>query len=160
MKTISSGKLNKIISDGREMQSKSEKFLADNPNVVIPYPEPAKLPWEISPVQSPLSNRDAGGGMYRVRSGKHKGATIIASAGVYEDAHLWYHVSIAREDRIPSYDDLAFLKEHFLGRDCWAIQVFVPTKEHVNIHPNALHLWHCITGVRPFPLFDCGVGSV
>ena len=160
MKTIDSSKLNKIISAGHDIQAKAEQLLADNPGVTIPYPEPAKLPWVVSPVQMPLNNRDPGGGMYRVRSGKHAGAAIIASAGVYEDEQLWYHVSISRKNRVPSYEDLAFLKEHFVGPSRWAIQLFVPTKEHINIHPNALHLWHCVTADRPFPLFDCGVGSI
>lgn len=157
MRTID---LEKIKTASQEQHTKTMQFLYANCDIEIPYPDLAKLPWEVIPVQRPLSNRDPGGAAYRVRSGKHAGAVIIASAGLYEDEQLWYHASISRKGSTPDYADLAFLKEHFIGEDRWAIQVFVPKDEHVNIHGHALHLWHCITAERPFPRFDRGVGSI
>lgn len=57
----------------------------------------------------------------------------------------WLHVSVSREDRTPSYEDLHLVKRLFIGdhRDC--VQYFPPRSEHVNVHPFCLHLWHCLT---------------
>jgi hypothetical protein len=38
------------------------------------------------------------------------------------------------------------VKAIFIGRDKEALQVLPPESEHVNIHPNCMHLWHCRDG--------------
>lgn len=53
----------------------------------------------------------------------------------------WLHLSLSAPDRLPSYDDLVRAKEDFLRPDVRAIQIFPPRSEHVNLHPNCLHLW-------------------
>ena len=134
-------------------------FLKNNPKITIPYPVASKLPLNVAPWQEPESDRDLSGAAYRIVSGKQEGMTVIVSPNIF-DNQLWYHASISHTERMPTYADLCFLKKWFIGPDRWAIQVFVPEDEHVNIHTNALHLWHCITGDRPFPRFDCGLGSI
>lgn len=76
-----------------------------------------------------------------------------------QDGKRWFHVSISRRDRLPSYFDLCDVKTAFLGEDALALLLFVPKVEHVNIHPNCLHLWSCADG-RPTPDFTWGMNSI
>ncbi|GEM_PF-2959807 len=50
------------------------------------------------------------------------------------------HVSISREDRYPSWEEILEVKEHFFGDvDCMMV---MPKKEdYVNIHRNCFHVW-------------------
>lgn len=120
--------------------------------IALPFPASKLLPWGVDAVQQPI---DSAGGLWRTSSAckKRAGLAIIASVELREDDQLWYHVSFSRRDRVPSYADSVWVKEIWLG-DRWAIQCFVPKAEHVNIHPNCLHLWHSLTSDRPFPNFN------
>ena len=53
----------------------------------------------------------------------------------------WRHVSIRREDRMPSYRELKAMRARFFPADAEVIQVFPPEEEFVNQHPYCLHLW-------------------
>lgn len=81
--------------------------------------------------------------------------TVIVSGAVEQDGKRWLHVSTARPDRLPSYDDMVTVKEMFIGREAHAISVMPPRAEHVNIHVHCLHLWHCLDG-SPLPDFTRG----
>lgn len=78
---------------------------------------------------------------------------IVDSIRIIEGL-LWYHVSLTRsDDRMPTYDDLCWLKEHWLGDDKWAIQVFPSKDQHVSDHPRCLHLWSCMEDGFKLPDF-------
>lgn len=82
---------------------------------------------------------------------------VIASAAHYnQDNREWLHVSMSRENRVPSYEDMKRVKEIFIGNDKSAIQVFPKVSDHVNIHPFCLHLWCPLTGPQPWPDFGEG----
>ncbi len=53
----------------------------------------------------------------------------------------WRHLSLSRQDRVPSYDDLTKVKSAFAGDHRAAVMVLPKKEEHINIHPNCLHLW-------------------
>lgn len=119
--------------------------------IVAPYPKLKDLPYGVSVDQ--VSTTSAGGTwMVGQACKKRAGLRIMASVELRSDDNLWYHISFSRGDRIPSYADSAWIARHWLGNR-WAIQCFMPEEEHVNIHPNCLHLWHSLTGDRPFPDF-------
>lgn len=84
------------------------------------------------------------------------GLRVIASTAPHEDGRDWLHVSISREKRLPSYDDLKYVKSVIVGNDRWAAQFFPPASEHVNIHQFCLHLWTPLTGTLPWPNFGDG----
>jgi hypothetical protein len=86
-------------------------------------------------------------------------ASIIISCGDQLDGNEWVHASIARVDRMPSYDDLKLLHAAVFG-DGWAYQVFAPPSDHVNIHSQALHLWGRLDGKPALPDFTYGTGSI
>jgi hypothetical protein len=84
------------------------------------------------------------------------GLRVIATEsehGDYADESVWLHVSVSRANQLPSYEDLVTVKEIFIGCDAKAIMVFPPRDKHVNIHPNCLHLFSCLTG-DPLPEFS------
>lgn len=83
---------------------------------------------------------------------QHKtGLRVIASHGLYEGKR-WMHVSVSDEGRLPTYDEMCFIKKEVIGADKKAIQVHPPEAEHVNIHPYCLHLWSPL-GHDPLPDF-------
>lgn len=88
-----------------------------------------------------------------------KGLTVILSVAKELDGFLWLHVSVAHRDRLPTYEELKLAKALFIGREKQAIQVFAPESKHVNLHPNCLHLWHCLNG-QPLPDFTRGGKSL
>jgi len=83
---------------------------------------------------------------------RDESSSVIASAWDEDDGVTWIHASIARDDRIPNYDELALLHRAVFG-DRWAYQVFAPADHHINIHSNALHLWGRADGVPMLPNF-------
>lgn len=86
---------------------------------------------------------------------REPGASIIVSVGPVgfgPDQREWIHASISRDDRMPSYDDLALL-HRAVFRDGWAYQVFAPSEHHVNLHAHALHLWGLVDGSAVLPNF-------
>jgi hypothetical protein len=53
----------------------------------------------------------------------------------------WDHVSVSLENRIPFWDEMDYVKRMFFKPHEIAVQYHVAEKDHVNIHPNCLHLW-------------------
>lgn len=71
---------------------------------------------------------------------------VIASAG-----EGWEHVSVARTDRCPIWDEMDRIKRLFFKDDETVMQLHVPATEHINCHPHCLHLWRPIYGKIPRP---------
>lgn len=76
------------------------------------------------------------------------------------DGELWAHLSMSvmrrGHERTPTWTELRWCKEYFLG-DRKAIQVLPPRAEYVNINPHVLHLYTCLER-DPLPDFR-GVDS-
>lgn len=53
----------------------------------------------------------------------------------------WDHVSVSRDDRCPTWDEMCWIKDTFF-KDAEVVMQLHPAKEHyVNYHPFCLHLW-------------------
>lgn len=63
----------------------------------------------------------------------------------------WDHVSVSRQNRPPNWAEMSFVKRLFFGESETAMQLHVPVEDHVNLHPNTLHLWrpHDVEIPRP-----------
>lgn len=61
---------------------------------------------------------------------------IIASSGME-----WDHVSVSRKNRCPNWTELEHVKRLFFCDDETAMQLHVPSTDHISVHPNCLHLW-------------------
>ena len=84
---------------------------------------------------------------------------VTGSIGHYGDDKDWLHLSMSHPRRMPTYDDLVYLKKHWAGEDRKCIMVFPPKNEHVNIHPFCLHLYCCLGG-DPLPDFTLGLKTI
>lgn len=90
------------------------------------------------------------------------GSIIVSemSGSLYGDDPdvMWLHASMAyvlgRD--VPSYAEIATLKEAVFGPNRYAYMVFASEKDHVNHHVNALHLYGRRDGARVLPDFRIG----
>lgn len=85
------------------------------------------------------------------RGGDH-GSLIVTQSDYPDEPVEWLHASIAWADRLPTYDELGLVHRAIFGRKRYAYQVFAPESAHVNIHPNALHLWGRVDGRPALPM--------
>lgn len=68
---------------------------------------------------------------------------------------VWEHVSVSSKFGIPMWIEMAWVKEQFFNDDEWVVE-FHPAKiDHINIHPNVLHLWRCPSAQFPVPPKEC-----
>ena len=61
---------------------------------------------------------------------------VIASTG-----EGWDHVSVSLAKRCPNWYEMDHVKQMFFRDDETAMQLHVPTSDHISHHPNCLHLW-------------------
>lgn len=80
------------------------------------------------------------------------GTTSIIVTAAEMDGVEYIHASIADSEMLPQYADLVQIHRAVFG-DGYAYQVFAPRAQHVNIHPNALHLWGRADGAAALPEF-------
>ena len=71
---------------------------------------------------------------------------VIAS-----DEGGWQHVSVSREDRVPTWDEMCEVKDMFFGPDVWVMQFHPAASDYVNYHKNCLHLWRPTGAAFPTP---------
>jgi hypothetical protein len=71
---------------------------------------------------------------------------VILSIERLPDGREYQHVSVSREDRYPTWEELLEIKSEFMGDDVEAYQVLPRESEYVNVHPNCFHLWRCLVG--------------
>lgn len=77
-----------------------------------------------------------------------EGLSVICSIAFEEDGRHWMHVSVARPDRMPTWEEYVRVKEAFVGVERFAYQVVPPRSEHVNIHPFCLHMFALVNDHR------------
>lgn len=53
----------------------------------------------------------------------------------------WDHVSMSFRNRVPSWDEMCWLKDAFFDEDEVVIQFHPAKKDYINTHPYCLHLW-------------------
>jgi hypothetical protein len=86
---------------------------------------------------------DHEGGFFYIPSKKLR---IIASTGAG-----WDHVSVSREDRCPTWDEMNLVKELFFKEDETAIQIHPPASSYKNFMRYCLHLWRPQQAIVPLP---------
>lgn len=93
---------------------------------------------------------DGGNGIIRLPRENKAGytkATIVWSWGAG-----WEHVSVAPlNGRMPTWNDMCFIKDLFFEPDEWVVQFHPARDEYVNNVPNCLHLWRPIKEEMPKP---------
>jgi hypothetical protein len=71
---------------------------------------------------------------------------VVASSG-----EGWDHVSVSRRNRCPNWPEMEYVRKRFFKDDETVMQLHVPESDHINCHPNCLHLWrpHRVEIPRP-----------
>jgi hypothetical protein len=93
-------------------------------------------PWP-EHIYGPRSRLEYQAGVYVVPSPVDRAdLRIIAS-----DSPDWEHVSVSRAKRPPNWAEMEAVFRLFFNEGETAMQFHVPRAEHVNIHPNTLHIW-------------------
>lgn len=89
------------------------------------------------------------------------GLRVLMSAGVEADGARWLHVSVSRQSRCPSWEDMDAVKRLFIGDERHAYQIHPPRAEHFAAPPlpagprvgTVLHLWAPVDGAPRLPDF-------
>src|SRR5690606_32119583 len=88
------------------------------------------------------------------RGDRHNGAFHIPAKGLFIIASAgggWEHVSVSHPDRCPTWDEMAQVKQLFWAPDDAVMQLHVPVRDHINVHPFCLHLWRPLDAEIPLP---------
>ena len=100
-------------------------------------------------------------GVFRFKS-PSTGATlrcIVGSAELHEEVNVggegWDHVSISKIDKVPTWEEMCFVKELFFADDECVVQFHPPKSDYINHHPNVLNLWKPSKTPIPMPPKIC-----
>lgn len=74
---------------------------------------------------------------------------VVASDG--DELIRWDHVSVSLEHRCPTWQEMCYIKRLFFKPDEVVMQLHPADKNHINTHPNCLHLWRPHDSVIPLP---------
>lgn len=103
---------------------------------------------------------------FRVRSGYMGNDDSVGNCGLFEfvaklggvrfraiasDGMGWEHVSVSRPDRIPSWDEMCWIKSLFWDDGDCVVQYHPPRAEWVNNHSRCLHMWRPVGVELPRP---------
>ena len=81
------------------------------------------------------SGNDGGSCWRQFHSNKFPACIIFSWGGG------WDHVSMSFRNRIPTWDEMCWLKDTFFDEEEVVVQYHPAKSQHVNCHPNCLHLW-------------------
>lgn len=117
-------------------------------------------PWE-APRTVPSGwvekERDVGECKYVSRARR---LAVILSCSKERDGRWWIHLSVSHRGRVPTWDEVRWCKEVFLG-DREAYAVLPPKARYANIHPRTLHLFTLLDPkIAALPDFTRGTGSL
>jgi hypothetical protein len=90
---------------------------------------------------------DGAHGAFAVPSCIDRQPMVVVASG----SDGWDHVSVSRKNRCPSWPEMEQVRRLFFRDDETVMQLHVPAEDHVNQHPNCLHLWkpHHVEIPRP-----------
>lgn len=63
----------------------------------------------------------------------------------------WDHVSCSTRRRCPTWNEMEWIKRQFFAPEETAMQLHVPSADHVNVHRYCLHLWRPLWQEIPRP---------
>lgn len=61
----------------------------------------------------------------------------------------WEHVSVSARLGVPTWAEMCWVKSLFWEPHEWCVQFHPADADHINVHPNCLHLWR---PSEPFPV--------
>ncbi len=119
-------------------------------------PPPWSPPMVLPPAWEMVEQDHLTGAKYKAKS---RNLVAIISCSRELDGRHWLHLSVSHRQRIPTWDEMRWCKEVFLG-DREAYQVMPPKARYVNIMPNVLHMFALLDGAAVLPDFTQGTNSL
>ncbi|MBN9401241.1 MAG: hypothetical protein J0I30_00235 [Burkholderiales bacterium] len=92
------------------------------------------------------SDADGNNGAFIVRLKHGQRVQVVAS-----DHGGWEHVSVSRQDRCPTWDEMCQVKALFWEPEDCVVQFHPRESEYVNLHPYCLHMWRPTDEVLVLP---------
>lgn len=89
------------------------------------------------------------GRLYRIPFNGIK-LTVIATLDTDDNGITWEHVSVSLKNRLPTWQELKFIKMLFWDTEDEVLQFFPPQSQYVDVHKNCLHLWRPINVDLPW----------
>ncbi len=90
---------------------------------------------------------DANNGMFMLKSPKDRSSIMV----IISDGLGWEHVSISRQDKTPTWEEMCHIKDMIFDDDEVVIQYHPKKKDYVNMHQHCLHMWRPINEELPIP---------
>lgn len=82
----------------------------------------------------------------RPKTARAPKARVMLSVDEIECGQQWLHLSVSHPHKNPSWHTIKEVKELFMPKDKYAIQMIAPKSEHINIHEHCFHLWMRLDG--------------
>lgn len=79
-----------------------------------------------------------------------KTLAVCASVDTDDKGIKWEHVSVSLKNRLPTWQELKFIKMLFWDPEDEVLQFFPPQSEFINVHKNCFHLWRPINVDLPW----------
>lgn len=89
------------------------------------------------------------GRLYRIPFNGIK-LTVIATLDTDDNGITWENVSVSLKNRLPTWQELKFIKMLFWDPEDEVLQFFPPQSQYVDVHKNCLHLWRPINVDLPW----------
>jgi hypothetical protein len=89
--------------------------------------------------------------------GNDRGGAFAIPCGLFymrciaSNGEGWDHVSVSVAGRTPTWAEMEYVKRMFFKPTEVAMQLHVPVDDHINIHPNVLHIWRPHHATIPLP---------
>lgn len=92
------------------------------------------------------SDADGNNGAFIVRLKHGQRVQVVAS-----DDGGWEHVSVSRQDRCPTWDEMCQVKALFWEPEDCVVQFHPARSQYVNLHQYCLHMWRPTDDVLMMP---------
>lgn len=100
-----------------------------------------RMPKEVLDSYGYVTEGDTQGWMWQINA-----LRVIASWG-----GEWDHVSVSHQTRIPTWEEMCWIKGLFFDDEEAVMQLHPPKSEYVNNHSRCLHLWRPQNASIPLP---------
>lgn len=70
---------------------------------------------------------------------------------MFSDGDGWDHVSVSLDTRVPTWEEMCWVKDRFFYDHEVAVQYHPARESYVNDHPFCLHLWRPQDQAMPMP---------
>jgi hypothetical protein len=92
------------------------------------------------------SDADGRNGLFFVKLARNQTLRVIAS-----DKEGWEHVSVSRQDRCPTWEEMCAVKDLFWDHEDTVMQLHPPKSDWVSNHNFCLHMWRPVGVDIPRP---------